>query len=170
VEVVVKLAADADENDLLACDAVCLGTPDYHNYMAGMLKDFLDRTYYPTEVKVTGKPYGAFVTHGGDGLAAESVATVCGYFKFKRVAETVSVFGRPNDAAEKELRHLGAAMSERSLGPVWIAAACRRFQSGTKVPQSKTFVRMQDATKSVTRKNGVFWVSAFAARASLHGE
>jgi multimeric flavodoxin WrbA len=115
VEVVVKLAADADENDLLACDAVCLGTPDYHNYMAGMLKDFLDRTYYPTEGKVTGKPYGAFVTHGGDGLAAESVATVCGYFKFQRVAETVSVFGRPNDAAEKELRHLGVAMAKAVL-------------------------------------------------------
>ena len=112
VEAVVRLAADADENDLLACDAVCLGTPDYHNYMAGMLKDFLDRTYYPTEGKVTGKPYGAFVTHGGDGHAVESVETVCGYFKFRRVAPTASVFGRPDTSAERELRHLGETLAK----------------------------------------------------------
>jgi len=31
---------------------VCFGTPDYFSYMAGMLKDFFDRTFYPTQGRV----------------------------------------------------------------------------------------------------------------------
>ena len=59
-QVALKTGLEAGVDDLLNCDAVALGSPDYFSYMAGGLKDFLDRTYYPTQGKVTGKPCNGF--------------------------------------------------------------------------------------------------------------
>jgi multimeric flavodoxin WrbA len=39
---------------LLACDAVAFGSADYFSYIAGALKDFFDRTYYPSRAKWPG--------------------------------------------------------------------------------------------------------------------
>ena len=69
---VVKRAADAGLDDFLSCGAVCFGTGDYFSYMAGMLKDFFDRTFYPSQGQVDDKPCGIFVTHGGGGRASEN--------------------------------------------------------------------------------------------------
>ncbi len=48
-EVVIKKALDATLDDLLNCDAIALGSADYFSYIAGALKDFFDRTYYPSQ-------------------------------------------------------------------------------------------------------------------------
>ena len=40
----VKTGLEAIAEDLLGCDAVALGSPDYFSYIAGGLKDFFDRT------------------------------------------------------------------------------------------------------------------------------
>ena len=45
---VLKDGLQTDPADLLACDAIAVGTPDYFSYMAGGLKDFFDRSFYPT--------------------------------------------------------------------------------------------------------------------------
>ncbi len=43
-----KKAAEATSNDLIDCDAVAFGTPNYFSYMAGAMKDFFDRVLYTT--------------------------------------------------------------------------------------------------------------------------
>ncbi len=111
-EAIVKPAADAGLDDLVSCDAICVGTPDYFSYMAGMLKDFFDRTFYPSKDQVEGKPCGIFVTHGGGGKASDSVEKVCGSFKFKQIGETVLVKDNPDAAAKKALKELGAAVAK----------------------------------------------------------
>ena len=73
-----------------------------------MLKDFFDRTFYPSQGKVNDKPCGVFVTHGGGGQASASVEKVCRSFKFKQVADTVLVKGKPDESARASLRELGA--------------------------------------------------------------
>jgi flavorubredoxin len=78
--------------------------------MAGGLKDFFDRSFYPTQGQVTHKPCGIFVTHGGGGKAVESMRSISASFKFKLVAEPVLVKNRPDDAATQELRDLGEAL------------------------------------------------------------
>jgi len=115
VQAVVKHAADATLEDLVSCDAICVGTPDYFTYMAGMLKDFFDRTYYPSQGKVDAKPCGIFVTHGGGGGASESVEKVCKSFRFTQVGSTLLVKGRPDEAAQTELHALGAAVAKAAL-------------------------------------------------------
>jgi len=111
-EVVLKEALKAGKEDLLSCDALAVGTPDYFSYMAGGLKDFFDRTYYPSQGSVTGKPCGIFVTHGGGGKAVESVQSICGSFKFKMVGEPVLVRNAPDAAAKAKLAALGKALAE----------------------------------------------------------
>jgi len=116
-EVVVKEALEADEPDLLGCGALAVGTPDYFSYMAGGLKDFFDRTYYPTQGSVTDKLCGIFVTHGGGGRAVDSVKSVCGSFKFKLVGEPVLVKNAPDAGARAELAALGKALAEAAKSP-----------------------------------------------------
>ena len=111
-DVVTKEALQAGVDDLLNCDAIAVGTPDYFSYMAGGLKDFFDRTYYPTQGDITNKPCGIFVTHGGGGKAVESVKSVCASFKFKIVGEPVLVKDRPDDNATAALIRLGKLLAE----------------------------------------------------------
>ena len=80
--------------------------------MAGGLKDFFDRTYYPTQGSVTDKPCGIFVTHGGGGKAVESVQGICRAFKFKIVGEPVLVKGVPDAEAKAKLVELAGLLAE----------------------------------------------------------
>jgi len=111
-KVTLKEGLKATTEDLLGCDAIAAGTPDYFSYMAGGLKDFFDRTYYPSQEKVTGKPCGIFVTHGGGGKAVDSVKSICGSFKFKLIGEPVLVRNAPDPKAKAALVKLGTALAE----------------------------------------------------------
>ena len=115
-EVVVKDGFEAQPEDLLGCDAVALGSYDAFSYMGGGLKDFFDRTFYPTQGSVTDKPCAAFVTHGGGGKAIESVESIARTFKLKKVTDSVLVKGRPEGEAVDELKALGAALAAAAAG------------------------------------------------------
>ncbi|MCE5219133.1 flavodoxin [bacterium] len=115
-EVVVKPGSEAGPDDLRACGAVALGSYDAFSYMGGGLKDFLDRSFYPTQGEVTDKPFGAFVTHGGGGRAIDSVESVAKSFKLKKVADSVSVKGAPDEAAKALLKALGAKLAAAAAG------------------------------------------------------
>jgi flavorubredoxin len=111
-EVALKRGFEATEEDLMGCDAVAIGSYDAFSYMAGAIKDFFDRTYYPTQDKVADKPCGIFLTHGGGGKAMDTLVKMCERFKFKQVAEPVSVKGRPNPEAQAQLVALGAKLAK----------------------------------------------------------
>jgi len=54
-ETVLRRAGDATLEDLLVCDGLVIGTPENFGTMAGMVKDFFDRTYYPAEGRRAGR-------------------------------------------------------------------------------------------------------------------
>lgn len=109
-EPVLKTGLEADADDLNGCAALAVGTPDYFSTMAGGLKDFFDRTYYPCKEAVQGKPCGVFVTHGGGGRAVTSMTEMCGHFGLRLVQEPVLVHARPNPDAVRALEALGRAL------------------------------------------------------------
>ena len=118
-EVTLKEALKATAEDLLASDAIAVGSPDYFSYMAGGVKDFFDRAFYPTQGSVTNKPCGIFVSHGGGGRAVESVKGICGSFKFNIIAPPVLVQNSPDEEATAELEKLGKQLAEAAKeGPV----------------------------------------------------
>ncbi len=104
---ILRKALDATLQELLDCDAIVVGTPDYFSYMAGALKDFFDRTCYPSEGKVSGKPCGAFVSHGGGGDAIKSVEKLCKRMDFKTVIDPLSIQGKPSKEDLEEAKEFG---------------------------------------------------------------
>jgi len=111
-EVVLKKAFDATLEDLLGCNAVAFGTADYFSYIAGALKDFFDRTFYPSQGKVTGKPYAAFATGGGGGETVLAVLDrLCSSFKLKKVVNGVSAAGGSSSEVLEECREAGKRLA-----------------------------------------------------------
>ena len=110
-QVTLKEGFAARPEDLLACDAVALGSYDAFSYMGGGLKDFFDRAYYPTKGQVTDKPYVAFLTHGGGGRALQSIESVAQSFKLKKAANALLIQGKPYGPALADLQAFGAALA-----------------------------------------------------------
>ncbi len=111
-EVAVKPGLEATMEDLLGCDAVALGSPDYFSYIAGGLKDFFDRTYYPTQGKVTGKPCACFASAGGPPtVVLEVLDRMCRAFKLQSVG-SVGCSGKPSADIKQECRNLGRKLAQ----------------------------------------------------------
>ncbi len=96
VTVALKRASEANLRDLLECDGLAIGSPEYFGYMAGMVKDFFDRTYNEARGRkeVFKKPYVLFVSAGNDGTGAlNSMERICTGYQFKKVYEPVVAKG-----------------------------------------------------------------------------
>jgi multimeric flavodoxin WrbA len=90
VRIVVKRCAQAGPEDLLGAEAVILGTPENFGYMSGMMKDFLERIFYPCEGKVEGRPYALFVGAGQDGSGAQtSVERIVTGLRLRKAHEAI---------------------------------------------------------------------------------
>ena len=63
-------APEVNAADVLAADAYLFATPENLASMAGMMKDFFDRCYYPVLDRINGRPYAAMVCAGSDGAGA----------------------------------------------------------------------------------------------------
>ena len=69
-DTVLRRAADAGVAELTAANALIIATSENFGGMAGMVKDFLERTFYPCEDKLEGRPYAVLVCAGTDGTGA----------------------------------------------------------------------------------------------------
>ncbi|WP_299776038.1 flavodoxin family protein [uncultured Tateyamaria sp.] len=69
LEIPAKLrsASDAGPADLLEADGYIFCAPENLAAIAGVMKDFFDRSYYPVLGKIEGRPYAQMVCAGSDG-------------------------------------------------------------------------------------------------------
>jgi multimeric flavodoxin WrbA len=112
VRVLVKRAADAGPEDLLGADALLLGTPENFGYMSGMMKDFLERVFYPCEGKVEGRPYALFISAGQDGSGARtSVERIVTGLRLRKAHETIIALREVTPEILRECEHLGATFA-----------------------------------------------------------
>lgn len=112
VEVVLKKAADATLDDLLACDGLAVGTPENFGYMSGMLKDFFDRTYEGAKDRVFRKPFVVFISAGNDGSGAlRAIERIALGYKFKTVFAPVVARGNLTEAVLESCRELGGTLA-----------------------------------------------------------
>lgn len=101
-------------DDLLAADAVAIGTPDYYSYVAGTIKTFFDDLYLWDKAgqEVKDKPAVLFYSHGGGGLVKQSLEKFGTRF-FKQVGETIERGPANVEEAQKKGRTLGKELAQR---------------------------------------------------------
>lgn len=123
-EALLKVAANANAADLLAADGYLFICPENLASMAGVMKDFFDRTYYPALGRIEGRPYATMICAGSDGEgAAKQIARIATGWRLKAIAEPLIVCTHaqtpeeilaPKVIAEPDLarcRELGATMA-----------------------------------------------------------
>jgi multimeric flavodoxin WrbA len=94
----------------LAADGVLFVTPENLATMAGLMKDFFDRCYYPALGRIEGRPYAAMVCAGSDGSgAARQIERICTGWRLKAVAPALIV----NTQAQTP----EAILSPKTIGP-----------------------------------------------------
>ena len=112
VRIVVKRCAEAGPEDVLGADALALGTPENFGYMSGMMKDFLERVFYPCEGKVEGRPWALFVSAGQDGTGAiTSVERIVTGLRLKKVREPILALRDVSPAILAQCEELGATLA-----------------------------------------------------------
>ena len=112
VEVRVLRAFAAGPEDLLWADALLLGTPENFGYLSGAVKDFLDRTFYEVEGKLSPLPYAMFVSAGNDGTGAvRAMQRIANGYPFVAVQEPLIIRGKPSAADFAACEELGLAMA-----------------------------------------------------------
>lgn len=112
VAIILKKAVDANVDDLLNCDGLAIGSPEYFGTMAGMIKDFFDRTYEAAQDKTIGLPYVVFVCAGNDGRGALSqIERIAAGYKWEKVQEHIRIVGSPTEQDLVGLEELGQTLA-----------------------------------------------------------
>ena len=115
-EVQVRLlpAVEAGTEDVLQADGYVFVAPENLAAIAGVMKDFFDRTYYAVLERINGRPCATLVCAGSDGHnAVRQIERICTGWRLKQVAEPIIICTRaqtpeailaPKTIAADELR------------------------------------------------------------------
>ena len=83
---ILKQAQDAAPEDMLQADGYIFCAPENLAAIAGVMKDFFDRCYYPLLGKIEGRPYAQMVCAGSDGQnAARQIARIAQGWRLRDV-------------------------------------------------------------------------------------
>jgi multimeric flavodoxin WrbA len=86
------LQAAAEPGDVLAADGYIFAAPENLAALAGLMKDFFDRCYYPVLGRIEGRPYGLLICAGSDGTnAARQAARIATGWRLRAMAEPLIV-------------------------------------------------------------------------------
>ena len=124
IDVRLLTAPDTDGGDLLGADGYIFASPENLAALAGTMKNFFDRTYYPVLDRINGRPYATLICAGSDGEnAARQIARIATGWRLRAIADPLIVSTRAQTPeailAPKKLdengrdrcRELGAAMA-----------------------------------------------------------
>lgn len=92
VSTMLKNAASATPQDVLASDGYIFCAPENLAALAGGMKDFFDRCYYPVLGQIEGRPYAQMICAGSDGTnAARQAARIAQGWRLREVQDALIV-------------------------------------------------------------------------------
>ncbi|QJB70323.1 flavodoxin family protein [Parasphingorhabdus halotolerans] len=85
-------AEDCLPDDILAADGYIFATPENLAAIAGVMKAFFDRCYYPLLGRIEGRPYAAMICAGSDGENAKrQLERIATGWRLKKVIDTLVI-------------------------------------------------------------------------------
>ena len=85
-------ANEAGPGELLESSGYIFACPENLAAMAGVMKDFFDRTYYPVLDRIVGRPYATLICAGSDGTnAVRQIDRICTGWRLRPAAEPLIV-------------------------------------------------------------------------------
>lgn len=109
-----RKAAEATLDDLMECDGLIIASPEYFGYMAGLVKDFFDRTYEAAkdDRRVARKPFAIVISAGNDGTGAlNHIERICKGYRFHKVHEPIISRGPVTEEIIGRCEELGRIMA-----------------------------------------------------------
>ena len=124
VETRLMTAAAAGPQTLLESDGYLFVCPENLAAIAGLMKDFFDRSYYPVLDRLIGRPYATLICAGSDGSnAARQIERIATGWRLRAIApplivcthaQTPEEILRPKQIDDAELaqcREIGATLA-----------------------------------------------------------
>lgn len=109
---VLKEPLDTTIDDVLHCDGIIIGSTENFGYMAGLIKDFFERIYYPCLESKQGLPWGLYVKAGNDGSGTiSSINRIVTGLRWSSIQEPLLLSGKYHHAFNKQCEELGMTMS-----------------------------------------------------------
>lgn len=112
VAVLLRRAGEASLEELLSASAIVIGSPEYFGTMAGMIKDFFDRTFASAQEKTIGLPFVLLVCAGNDGRGAlTQMERIAAGYRWRKVLEHYRLVGQPTEEDLLAVAEIGQTLA-----------------------------------------------------------
>lgn len=112
VEVRSRAPLESGPEDIEWCDGILIGTTENFGYMAGLIKDFFERIYYPCLDTTRGLPAALYIRAGEDGSGTRtSIGKITTGLRWKYVAEPLILRGKFDEAFDGQVAELSMTLA-----------------------------------------------------------
>ncbi|AKX47165.1 flavodoxin [Thiopseudomonas alkaliphila] len=112
IQVKVLAPLETQPEDILAANAVIIGTTENFGYMAGLVKDVFDRCYYPCIEHTEGLPFAFYIRAGLDGTGTRrAIESITQGLRWKLVQQPLICLGDFKPELLQQCEELGLSMA-----------------------------------------------------------